>query len=211
MPESKLRFLFIQPEFNRHYVPFLPVYEPLHGLICAAVARHVADARIFDRRFDTDENLAKVVQDFAPDLVGITTHVAGEIPNVHRLLSVVKAERPEAVTIIGGQHATLLPEDMYHESVDLICIGPGEETFRDVVEAIVDKTDFAAVPGLAVRRDGEYLFTDPRVELIVVGSSGLTEMGVKALGQGQYGGLSAKVVDTLEEAIDLARSELALH
>ena len=39
MASRKLKFLFVQPDFNRHYIPFLPIYEPLHALICEAAAK----------------------------------------------------------------------------------------------------------------------------------------------------------------------------
>ncbi|MFC1672499.1 hypothetical protein ACFL01_05125, partial [Planctomycetota bacterium] len=96
MNGQKLKFLFIQPHFNRHYVTFLPVYEPMHGLICDAVSGDLTESLIFDRRFDTDENLRKTIRDFQPDIVGITAHTAGEIFNATDLLVIVKEERPEA-------------------------------------------------------------------------------------------------------------------
>ena len=55
MSTRKLKFLFIQPDWHRHYVPFFPVYEPLHGLLLGAVVKDLAETRVFDRRFDTEE------------------------------------------------------------------------------------------------------------------------------------------------------------
>lgn len=176
--KGKLRFLFIQPDYPKPYVFFFPVYEPLHGLLFGALVKDLADTMVFDRRYDTDEDLAKLMDSYQPDMVGVTTHTAGEIFNVKRLLRVVKNHKPDAVTIVGGQHSSLLPEDLFDETVDLICIGPGEETFRQVVETIADgKRDFSKVAGLAVRTgapagagvnsatwDGQtYMFTEPRL------------------------------------------------
>ena len=158
-----LRFLFIQPEFPRHYVTFFPVYEPLHGLLFAAIASDLAESVLFDRRFDTDANLRRLAADLQPDVVGATTHVAGEVPNVKRLLAVVKQACPSCVTIVGGQHATLLPEDLFDPAVDLVCIGPGEETFRQVMEARAAGGEVGEVDGLAVREGDGYRFTEPRI------------------------------------------------
>ncbi len=162
MTARKLRFLFIQPEFNRHYVTFLPVYEPLHGLICDSVSGDLTESLIFDRRFDTDRNLRKTLRDFKPDVIGTTAHTAGEVTNSIRLLALAKEERPEAVTIVGGQHATLLPEDYFHPAVDLICIGPAEGTFKETMETIASGEDLAQVPGLVVRQGDEHVVTPPR-------------------------------------------------
>lgn len=162
MSKTKLKFLFVQPDFHRHYVPFFPVYEPLHGLLLGAIVRDLAEVRIFDRRFDTDENLTSMVRDFQPDIVGLTTHTAGEIFNARRLAALVKSNWSKAVTIVGGQHATLLPEDLFDPAVDLVCIGPGEVTFREVVETLADGGNFSKVEGLAVRQGKEYFITPPR-------------------------------------------------
>jgi radical SAM superfamily enzyme YgiQ (UPF0313 family) len=160
---GRLRFLFVQPDFPRHYITFFPVYEPLHGLLFGAIVRDLADTYLFDRRFDTDRNLERVLRDFAPDIVASTTHVAGEIPNVKRIFRLAKRACPEAVTIVGGQHATLLPEDLFDPVVDLICIGPGEETFREVAETRAAGGDYLQVDGLGVRQGDRYVFTRPRM------------------------------------------------
>jgi radical SAM superfamily enzyme YgiQ (UPF0313 family) len=162
MNDRKLRFLFIQPQFNRHYLPTFPVYEPLHGLLLANVAKEQLETKIFDRRFDTDRNLIRLLNDFKPDLVGLTTHTAGEVHIAIRLMQLVKSCRPSATTIVGGQHATLLPEDLFSSAVDLICIGPGEETFKEVVQALATNKDCSAVSGLAIRSGSNYLLTAPR-------------------------------------------------
>jgi hopanoid C-3 methylase len=159
----KLRFLFVQPHFHRHYVRFFPVYEPLHGLLLGAVAGDLADTRIFDRRFDTDQNLMRLVRDYQPDIVGFTVHTAGEIFSIKHLAALVKKTMPRCLTIVGGQHATLLPEDLFGEEIDLVCIGPGEETFREVVEALAGSGDLTSVCGLAVRDGENYVITPPRI------------------------------------------------
>ncbi|MBW2730836.1 MAG: cobalamin-dependent protein [Deltaproteobacteria bacterium] len=162
MSQRRLRFLFIQPEFPWHYVPFFPVYEPLHGLLLGAIVSDIAETYLFDRRFDSDKRLEQVVRDFAPDVVGLTTHVAGEVLAVKRLCRLVKRERPSALTIVGGQHATLLPEDLQDPTVDAICIGPGEETFREVMEAVASGNPHQEVSGLAVNAGDHYRLTPVR-------------------------------------------------
>ena len=163
MVRKKLKFVFIQPEFPKRYFSFFPIYEPLHGLLFGAIARDLADTVIFDRRFETDESLARLIRELKPDIVGATTHVGAELFNVKRLFSIVKKIHPDALTIVGGQHSTLLPEDLFDDSVDLVCIGPGEETFREVVETRISGGDYTNVSGLAVRQGDAYVITPQRV------------------------------------------------
>ncbi len=163
MRGRRLKFLFIQPEFPRQYVTFFPVYEPLHGLLFGALIQDIADTVIFDRRFDTDKNLERVLKDFNPDMVGTTTHVGGEIGGVKRILRLAKRNCPKALTMVGGQHATLLPEDLSDASTDLIFIGPGETSFREVAETVASGSrDFSDINGLAIRAGKSYSFTPPR-------------------------------------------------
>lgn len=160
---SKLKFLFVQPDFNHRYIPFFPVYEPLHGLLLGAVAKEYVDTMIFDRRFDTDANLTRVVREFEPDVVAFTSHTAGEIYNIKRLSAIVKQERSQALTIVGGQHATLLPEDLFDTSMDVIVIGPGEETFYELMKTMKERGNMGDVDGIAIRQAEGYHFTSPRI------------------------------------------------
>jgi len=160
---GKLKFLFVQPDLHRHYIPFLPKYESLHALICEAVARDFLESSlVFDRRFDTDENLIRVLKNFEPDIVGFTAHTAGEIFNVRRLIRLVKRTFPSAMTVVGGQHATLLPEDYFDSGVDIICVGPGEETFREVAEVLANGKDLSGVKGIIWKDGNEYVINPPR-------------------------------------------------
>jgi len=56
--------------------------------------------------------------------------------------------------IWGGVHATSSPEDCA-AFADLVCVGDGEETLCDILDAIDRKEDIAAVPGLVFLRDGK--------------------------------------------------------
>lgn len=163
MAQGKKKFLFIQPDWHRHYVADFPVYEPLHGLLLGAIVKDLADTVLIDRRYDSDKNLIKILQDFKPDIIGTTTHTAGEMLTALEHLTLVKQYCPDAITIVGGQHATLLPEDFFNPVVDLVCIGPGEETFREVVEAIISREELTHIAGLAVRSGDEYIITAPRI------------------------------------------------
>ena len=158
----RVRFLFIQPPFPEHYLGDFPVYEPLHVHILEAVTRDLAETRLFDGRIDSEKDFVRMLKEYRPEIVGSTTHMAGEIHRVKELLETAKNHVPGVLTIVGGQHATLLPEDLYDPCVDLICIGPGEETFREVVQAHIDGRDFTEIDGLAVKQDRKYVLTKPR-------------------------------------------------
>jgi radical SAM superfamily enzyme YgiQ (UPF0313 family) len=123
---KKIKALFVQPNFHKYYVPFNPDLEPLVVILLASIVDDIAEVKIFDRRFETEKTLIKTLKKFNPDIVATRTHTAGEIFTSKRILELAKTINPSTTTIIGGQHPTLLPEDLNEPYVDLICIGPGE-------------------------------------------------------------------------------------
>ena len=62
---------------------------------------------------------------FRPNVVGITT-VTVTLQKALELVVEVKAADPSVVTILGGVHPTLLPEQCLNEDyIDIVCIGEG--------------------------------------------------------------------------------------
>ena len=160
---KRLRILLVQPDFHRYYVPFLPNYEPLVMILLASLVKDIADSLIIDRRFESERSLIRAIKEFKPDIVATRTHTSGEVFTTKRILQVAKLYAPGCTTIIGGQHPTLMPDDLNAPNIDLICIGAGEDTFREVVMAKADNRSFDSICGLAIRKDGELLFTTPRI------------------------------------------------
>jgi len=157
--KKKLRVLLVKPNFHKTFISILPFLEPLSLLVLAACVRDEAEVEIFDRRFEKEGHFIKRLKKFRPDIVGTRTHTSAEINNAKRVLKLAKETNPSCTTIIGGQHATLMPDDMLEPYIDLVCIGPGEETLRKVVQAKKEGTLFTDIPGLAVRDENKLIFT----------------------------------------------------
>jgi hypothetical protein len=81
-----------------------------------------------------------------------------------------------------------------------------------VVDARELKANFGdVVVGLgATTREGVAVLKHPNIrEIVLVTTSGLVSMGVKALGQVQYGGLKSSAFETLDEALAYVRDRVA--
>jgi len=154
-----VKILLVQPAPPPDYVGFrrtaLP--EPLALECIGQVARPHHDVCLLDLRLEA--GLEDVLAAFQPDLVAVTC-LTTEVYNAQDLLRQVKAGRPQVFTVVGGLHASLVPEDFQHPYVDAIVIGEGEVTFRELLETL-DRTwpdrpgeALAAVDGLAWRREG---------------------------------------------------------
>ncbi len=65
--------------------------------------------------------------------------------------------------IWGSWFPSVIPELYFeHNIADAVCIGQGEITFREVVQALHCGEPLANVPGLAVPKDGQMVYTDNR-------------------------------------------------
>jgi anaerobic magnesium-protoporphyrin IX monomethyl ester cyclase len=75
----------------------------------------------------------------------------------------VRERFPSLPIIWGGWFPSVIPELYFqHNIADAVCIGQGEITFREVVQAVACGEPLANVPGLAIEKDGQMVFTDHR-------------------------------------------------
>ncbi len=109
-----------------------------------------------------EETTARV-RELSPTHVGMTATTA----SIHRAadLAAMLKEQDRAIdTIVGGPHATALPEkvmDMFPQ-FDIAVIGEGEETIAELVEARKNGGGPSSVAGLALRENGAVRVTGKR-------------------------------------------------
>lgn len=128
--------------------------EPLHlEMVAATVPEH--ELRILDMR--VDDSLDIVLEEFEPDIVAVTA-LTPEVYAAQGIVQQVKAFRPEVFTVVGGHHATLVPQDFFIPQVDAVALGDGEAMFRELVRAVSGVQGLATVPGLVWRNpDGAFV------------------------------------------------------
>src|SRR5512141_2798736 len=96
------------------------IFEPLALEYLAAGVPRSHDVRILDMRLDPD--LDSLLRDYQPDVVGITSYTV-HVNTAKRLFQQIKAFNADIVTIVGGHHATVMPEDFYSPCIDVIVTG----------------------------------------------------------------------------------------
>lgn len=141
---------------------------PTGLLYIAAYVRSEAEdieVRILDLRTEPlpDEEAAAAVRDYGPDLVGISG-MTFEAEEVLALARLVKKALHGVPVVLGGALASLDTSSILDECcVDYLCIGEGEETTLELARALGSGENPESVPGLVMRRNGDTLFTGPRV------------------------------------------------
>ena len=106
-----------------------------------------------------DDELAQKIREIAPDIVGVTS-ITPSIYKAESTLKIAKEVRPQAVTLLGGVHATFMFKQVLAEApwIDAIVRGEGEEILVETVRAI-EAGDFAekrkTIKGLAYVDDSD--------------------------------------------------------
>jgi radical SAM superfamily enzyme YgiQ (UPF0313 family) len=117
-----------------------------------------ADLGIIPEEGDVVEEFAKLVADWRPDLIGLSTIEVTQ-PLGIRLLEAVKGSG--IPTIVGGPYATFAPETVIAEdSVDMVCVGEGEATLVEVCQKMRDGEDITHIGNLWLKQDGK-LYKNP--------------------------------------------------
>ena len=134
-------------------------FEPLALEYLSAGVKDSHNVKIHDMRLE--KNLQDVLAAFPPDIVGITGYTS-QVNTAKKVLESVKEFNKDILTVVGGHHATVAPDDFNDESVDIIVIGEGVMALRDLVSTFENKGNFEEVKGIAIRKDGELIRTVAR-------------------------------------------------
>ncbi len=156
-----MKILLIKPPTSEKQFPGdeLSRNEPLELEYVAAGICDKYDVRILDMRLD--KSLEKHLGEYSPDIVGLT----GYTPQVYinkDLCKRIKAFNANILTVIGGHHATMAPQDFCDPDIDIIVIGEGVFTFREIVERLDNKQEVTDVKGIAFYHQRGLKYTEPR-------------------------------------------------
>ena len=85
----------------------------------------------------TDSQIKTYLKKYKPDIVGVTTPFSFQSQQAHNVLRLVKEVNPKIKTIVGGTHATILPDDMLSDpNVDYLIAGEGEYAMLEFVNDV---------------------------------------------------------------------------
>lgn len=105
------------------------ILMPYHlATLAGHIRRRGVEVRIFDGEVDllTQRELAQEIVDWNPDFVGFTS-TTPDINLTVEVCGMIKNHNNGIITIIGGPHASGIPEDVSrHSCVDYVVVGDGE-------------------------------------------------------------------------------------
>jgi radical SAM superfamily enzyme YgiQ (UPF0313 family) len=159
-----MRILLIEPDKGPVVIggEDFSIYEPLALEYIAAGVINNHELKILDLRLEN--NLDDVLEKFSPDVVGITAYTV-HVNTVRKLFKKIKLWNPKVLTAVGGHHATIMPEDFISDNIDVIVLGEGIFTFKEIVNRYEKGISFEEIPGVAFANNG-VLKKSPPIEKI---------------------------------------------
>lgn len=138
---------------------------PLGILSLASMIRKYGyPVKVVDAHADglTTEMIRKAIQDYQPDVVGITAMTV-MISAAAEIAKIVKEVDPEITTILGGVHVTAEPIETLkrYPQFDFATVGEGEVVFTEFLEHVRTQASSKTIQSL-VWREGEKINVNPR-------------------------------------------------
>lgn len=167
-----MKVLLVQPRFTYSRFMQIAVEMPLGLCSLAAVARERGHTvRILDCLAEgfghavregelttyglPDDEIARRIEEFRPDLVGVSCLFSAQFENARKLCELVKRVSPRTVTVMGGMHPTVKPREVLSDaSVDFIFQGESDLTFADFCDALGRGGEYGGIDGLGYKAEG---------------------------------------------------------
>jgi radical SAM superfamily enzyme YgiQ (UPF0313 family) len=157
----------LEDRYNKHIAKAGGYFPPLGILYLASYLRKDGHkVKIIDGTFTSEESMLKQIEEFNPDLIGITTFTfLWDITK--NLIKNIKSKFPNIFISIGGPHATSDSDNCFKECeyFDALIYGEGEETLSELTKKLENKESLKDVKGLSFRDNGEVIKNEKR-ELI---------------------------------------------
>ncbi len=141
------------PRKGRHWI------MPSLGLmyLSASLRRAGYTVRHIDHTFMERREVLAEIDRLKPSVIGVYCMITMQ----DEAFSLAEQVRGRALTVAGGPYPSGEVEP-FLDSFDLVAVGEGEETIVQIMEHLEDRR-FEEIPGLAFRRDGQVIRTEPRV------------------------------------------------
>lgn len=123
---------------------YIASYLEKHGFGVSILDAHA-------ERISVDEVAAHIDFEYF-DMVGVTA-TTNLIANALLILKNIKERDPEMVTILGGVHPTVAPEEVLaNPCVDIVVRGEGEQTLLEIMKG----KPLSDIPGVSYRENGSF-------------------------------------------------------
>ena len=150
--------ILISPKTNRaqklaHFEKYVVLSIPFGlGMLAGYLSRKNKKVKIIDESVTpiTDSMLDEYLRGIEPPYIFGISCLTANINRAYELSKALKERYPDSKVILGGIHATVLPEECLNSGyVDIVVRREGEETLNTLYELIKSRSDYSTVPGIS--------------------------------------------------------------
>ncbi|MCK5795118.1 MAG: cobalamin-dependent protein, partial [Anaerolineales bacterium] len=157
--------LLFNPAPRRGWQPHKRIELPLNLLFPGTSLVHAGyEVRIVDQYADQDWKVKfSDALSEKPVCFGVSSMTGPQIIRALEACRVFRQKYPDVPIVWGGIHASLLPEQtLENPFVDIVVIGEGEETIRELVQTLESGGVLRDVKGIAYQEGGVYRKNEER-------------------------------------------------
>lgn len=164
--DKKLNIMLVAPPQGEVYGSMkAPVQMHMGLAYLAAIAeglKHPVEIIDMDAEGVRVKDFSQNLRRTNPDVVGFTVTTPTFYSSV-ALAREVKAHNPNTTVIFGGIHATIKPHEVADlECVDIVVIGEGEVTFKEILKALSEGRSASGIKGTIAKAGGRKEEAPPR-------------------------------------------------
>jgi magnesium-protoporphyrin IX monomethyl ester (oxidative) cyclase len=170
-----MRVLLVQPPFTLLRAETKQCHPPLGLAYLAASLRGSHEVAILDSLAEgyhtqttidkyrwicglTFEDIKKRINDFSPDVVGVSCLFSAQYENIEKICLITKEIRTGIITIVGGAHPSAVPQEVLkNKYIDFVVIGDGEATLKELLDLLDSGENFKDIEGIGFKRNGDVM------------------------------------------------------
>lgn len=167
-----MKILLIQPPFTILKTETKKCHPPLGLAYLAAVLKDKFKVKVLDclaDGFECEEDLSsthfryglsyqdieKVINEYSPDVVGISCLFSAQAENVYEICTIAKHCNKQIATVLGGTHPSTMPEEaLSNINVDFVIIGEAEAIMPELLSALSNKSTLSEILGVGFKDNG---------------------------------------------------------
>jgi hopanoid C-3 methylase len=160
MMEEKMKVLLIQPPSCDPLTDQIFLFEPLAlEYLGAGLKQDGHEVQLHDARIEPD--FERTYLTFRPDVVGLTGFTS-HVNIIKTIASRIKAMNSKVLIVVGGHHATVQPRDFNDSHIDVVVIGEGVFTLREILHTWESGGCLSTIYGIAIPSLDGMKFSVPR-------------------------------------------------
>ncbi len=118
------------------------------------------------REFTINNSMDYIMQeiyDYNPDILCFSCYI-WNMDMIDYITKHIKKIMPRVIIVLGGPEVSFDTKTLMEENdaIDIVVIGEGEKTFRELMLSLKTDGDYSSIQGIAFRTDGQIIITEPR-------------------------------------------------